>query len=268
MIVGAYDNDQEGHSAGRVDVYSGRTLGLLSTFFGCADFDFLGYSVSGAGDVNDDGYADLLMGAYGNDEGGERAGQAYVYCGQTGELLWTFTGEAARDYLGYSVSDAGDVNSDGYADLLVGAYGNDAGGIDAGRAYVHSGRSGNLLSAFTGEAAGDEFGISVSCAGDVNNDGFDEVIVGAPLNDAGGNNAGRAYVYACQVEDPIAHGDANADGAIDLDDVIYVLNYLFEAGPAPVPLACGDATRDTIVDFRDAVYLLNYLFRDGPPPSC
>jgi hypothetical protein len=124
------------------------------------------------------------------------------------------------------------------------------------------------LYTFDGEAAGDAFGYSVSGAGDVNNDGCDDLIVGAPHNDAGGNSAGRAYVCACQVEDPIARGDANADGAIDLDDAVYILNYLFKAGPAPFPFDAGDANCDGIIDVRDAVYLLNYLFKGGPPPGC
>jgi hypothetical protein len=268
VIIGAFDNDLGGASAGRAYVYSGRTLALLWTLIGQADFDFLGCSVSGARDVDGDGYDDVIVGAYGNDAGGERAGRAYALSGRDGGLFQVFTGEAPWDYLGYWVSGAGDVNNDGYDDVIVGAYGSDAGGTDAGRAYVHSGWSGNLLCTFTGEASGDEFGGSVSWAGDVNNDGSDEVIVGAPHNDAGGNSAGRAYVCACQVEDPIARGDANADGAIDLDDAVYILNYLFKAGPAPFPFDAGDANCDGIIDVRDAVYLLNYLFKGGPPPGC
>src|SRR5688572_18540160 len=107
------------------------------------------------------------------------------------------TGAAAGDQLG-SVSGAGDVNGDGYADVIVGAWLNDAGGAAAGRAYVYYGGPAADAVAdwtLTGEAAGDGFGISVSGAGDVNGDGYDDVIVGASLNDAGGASAGRAYVY-------------------------------------------------------------------------
>jgi len=65
-------------------------------------------------------------------------------------------------------------------------------------------------------------------------------------------------------------GDANADGEINMADVVYLLNYLFANGPAPTPLPAGDANCDGIVDIADAVYLINYLFIDGPPPppSC
>jgi hypothetical protein len=103
--------------------------------------------------------------------------------------VYSFDGEAAGDEFGYSVSGAGDVNNDGYDDLIVGGPKNDAAGTDAGRAYVYSGQTGDLIWTFTGEAAGDRFGHSVCGAGDVNNDGFADLIVGAPANDAGGETA-------------------------------------------------------------------------------
>ena len=150
-------------------VWAQITYGELYTFTGAAVFDNFGLSVSGAGDVNNDGYSDLIVGAYGNDAGGSNAGRAYVYSGQTGGLLYTFTGEAAGDEFGRSVSGAGDVNNDGYADLIVGAPSTEYEGYP-GQAYVYSGQTGALLYTFTGEAAGDLFGTSVSGAGDVKND--------------------------------------------------------------------------------------------------
>ena len=175
---------------GMAYVYSGQTGALLWTFI-CETEYFFGWSVSGAGDVNNDGHDDLIVGAFNAASG---AGRAYVYSGQTGALVWTFTGEAEYDNLGWSVSGAGDQNGDGYDDLIVGAPGVYTGGSFAGRAYVYSGQTGAVLHTFTGEAAGDWLGWSVSGAGDVNNDGFDELIIGAPHNDGGGTDAGRAYV--------------------------------------------------------------------------
>jgi len=198
LIVGARYNDAGGTDAGRAYVYSGHTGNLIYTFTGEAVDDHFGFSVSGAGDVDDDGYDDLIVGADYNDAGGTDAGRAYVYSGQTGNLIYTFTGEAAEDRFGLTVSRAGDVDGDGYSDLIVGARNNNAGGTNAGRAYVYSGQTGGLLYTFTGEAAGDYFGISVSGAGDVDGDGYKDLVVGAGWNDAGGTDAGRAYVYSGQ----------------------------------------------------------------------
>ena len=63
-------------------------------------------------------------------------------------------------------------------------------------------------------------------------------------------------------------GDANADGAIDIGDVVYLINYLYRASPSPVPTPVGDTNCDGVVDIGDVVFLINYLFRAGPPPSC
>ncbi len=170
---------------------------LLYTFTGEALDDVFGMSVSGAGDVNDDGFDDLIIGAPGNDAAGLFAGRAYVYSGMDGSLLYMFTGATDHDFFGTTVSGAGDVNNDGYDDLIIGA--SQATGIwswGAGIAYVYSGADGSLLYTFTGEAEDDRFGMyHISGAGDVNNDGFADVIVGASYNDALGNRTGRAYVF-------------------------------------------------------------------------
>jgi len=212
------------------------------TFTGETGFDSFGNSIAGAGDINGDGYDDIIIGAFSNDAGGTDAGRAYVYFG--GEQIDNIkdailTGAAAGDWFGLSVAAAGDVNGDGYADLIVGSPRNDTNGSNAGRAYLYT----NTLTGrdmpdefFTGAAANDNYGYSVSNAGDVNGDGFDDLIVGARLNDAGGGNAGRAYIYfGGAVMDNIADvimtgnaaenlgysvscaGDVNGDG---YDDVI------------------------------------------------
>ena len=204
VIVGAYQNDARGANAGRAYVYFGgpkphdRPDLVLN---GEAAGDAFGYAVASAGDVNKDGYADIIVGAYENSARGAGAGRAYVYFGgphpdNVPDVV--LSGEAAGDRFGISVAGAGDVNGDGYADVIVGAYQNDAGGNDAGRAYVFYGGThmdDRADLAFTGAAAGDSFGFSVAGAGDVNHDGFADVIVGAYHSSAGGKDAGRAYVY-------------------------------------------------------------------------
>lgn len=202
VIVGAYLHDGSGRpgdpaeNTGRAYVYSGRFGNLIHEFSGEETGNGFGASVASAGDVNGDGYDDLIIGAFANGAGGAQAGRAYVHSGVDGELLYVFTGEAVRDRLGASVASAGDVNADGYADLIVGAYRNDAGGEDAGRAYVYSGLTGDTLYVFSGEATGDEFGIPVASAGDVNGDGHDDLIIGGRSNGAIGARAGRAYIYS------------------------------------------------------------------------
>ena len=211
VIVGAPYNDGGAYNTGEAYVYHGSSSGLSAkpdwSDQGEALNDYFGASVATAGDVNGDGYADVIVGAYGNDDGGSSAGEAYVYSFGVGISLatweaWSDQGEATNDYFGRSVASAGDVNGDGYADVVVGAYGNDDGGSAAGEAYVYYGSSSGLSAtpdwSDQGEAANDYFGASVATAGDVNGDGYADVIVGAYYNDDTATNAGeeigRAHV--------------------------------------------------------------------------
>jgi hypothetical protein len=211
---------------------------------GAAAGDYFGVSVSGAGDVNGDGYADVIVGAHLNDAGGSEAGRAYVYYGgpvadAVADL--SLTGEGAGDNFGVSVSTAGDFNGDGYADVIVGANGNNAGGSDAGRAYVYYGGPGADAVAdltLTGAAALDDFGISVSGGGDVNGDGYADVIVGAHYNDAGGAQAGRAYVY---------YGEPYPDAVADLSLTGAAASDFFGRSVSAAGDVNGDGYDDVIV---------------------
>jgi hypothetical protein len=199
VIVGAPYNDAGEDEAGRSYIYFGGTsMDNIAdvTMTGEAADDRFGISVSTAGDVNGDGYSDVIVGANWNDAGGEGAGRSYIYLGGTSmdnSADVTMTGEAAYDNFGFSVSTAGDVNKDGYSDVIVGAYTNNAGGAYAGRAYIYFGgiSMDNIADVImTGEATSDGFGGSVSTAGDVNRDGYSDVIVGALWKDEG-----RSYIY-------------------------------------------------------------------------
>lgn len=108
----------------------------LYTFNGDSAFDLFGLSVSGAGDVNGDGFADLIVGAFRDDNNGDRSGSARVFSGLDGSVLYTFNGDSAFDWFGISVSGAGDVDGDGCADLIVGAYRDDNNGSESGSARV------------------------------------------------------------------------------------------------------------------------------------
>src|SRR5262249_45266405 len=145
--------------------------------------DELGTGVEGAGDTNHDGIPDVIASAPGG-------GYAKVYSGRDGRVLLTLHAEGRDDDFGRHAAGVGDVDRDGYADVIVGAPGNGASGKQAGRAYVYSGKDGRVLLTLTGEHAGDQFGSAV--AGGGNGDRF-FLIAGAP--GAGPNHGGRAYVY-------------------------------------------------------------------------
>lgn len=154
---------------------------------------FFGNAVGDAGDVNNDGVHDIIVGTPGPGVGLD-PGRTFVFSGADGSLLHTFLGEAARDGMGSAVSGAGDINDDDHDDVVTCASGNDAAFAGAGRCYVHSGIDGSLLRTHDGAHAAAGFGAGVARAGDINQDGYDEIIVGSP--GANPNNDGKAYVYS------------------------------------------------------------------------
>ncbi len=196
VIVGAPYDDYNGvHYSGSAKVFSGKTGAILYFFGGSLAHDNFGKSVSGAGDVNADGYDDFVTGTPTLDVAGSNAGNVQVRSGKTGGVLYSFNGGAAGDLLGASVAGAGDVNGDGYDDIVAGMTGDDDLGADCGGVRVYSGKDGAVLATFHGDAAGDRLGQSVDGTGDVDHDGFGEVIGGAPQNDQAGAEAGKATVF-------------------------------------------------------------------------
>ena len=238
LIIGAFRADPNGQtSAGESYVVFGRSTGFpaslnLSTLNGTNGFvvngidsgDDSGLSVSSAGDVNGDGIDDLLIGARTADPGGLfNAGESYVVFGKStpfaaslnlsalnGTNGFMINGIDATDYSGRSVSSAGDVNGDGYGDIIIGAYGADPYGQgSAGESYVvfggpGVGASGSLnLSTLNGTngfvingiVTGDRAGFSVDSAGDANGDGYDDLIIGADWADPNAQSyAGASYI--------------------------------------------------------------------------
>jgi FG-GAP repeat len=153
--------------------------------------DQFGWSVAGAGDVNKDGYADVVVGARFDDNKGKNSGSARVFSGKDGKVLYTFDGDRAYDQFGAAVAGAGDVDRDGYADLLIGMPYASYGG-----ARVLSGKTGAVLQTFRGDGALDYFGWSVAAVGDVNKDGRVDFVVGAPYDDNNGGASGSARVLS------------------------------------------------------------------------
>ncbi len=196
LVVGAYLDDAAGMNSGSLRIYSGKTGMLVHTIPGEGAGDQLGIAVAGAGDVNNDGYGDVIAGAWLADHGLLDRGRANVYSGFDGAVLFTFEGDTARDRFGASVAGGIDVNHDGHDDLIVGAPLDDPNGLESGSAYVFSGFDGSLLHVVHGQAADDQLGTSVAGIGDLDGNGDDEWLVGAPFDDHAGIDAGRATVFS------------------------------------------------------------------------
>ncbi len=192
-----------------------------------------GWAVSGLADVNHDGAADAIVGEPFPDRG-----TTWVLSGATGAVLRSFPGEPG-DANGYAIADAGDTNRDGVHDVISGAPG--IAPTAVGRAYLYSGRDGRLLHVFTGAATGEAFGSAVSSAGDVNRDGYADLLIGAPGHVGGG----IAYVYSGRTYKPLY--------TIPAPDATHA----FGAGTGTTQDVNGDRIPDEIVGGGGAGYVFS-----------
>jgi hypothetical protein len=232
LIVGApyYNNPQADEGAAFVYLGSDEGLARSSGWLARGDQNgaYLGYSVGTAGDVNGDGYADVIAGAAGYDGGQENEGRVFVWygtasgLGSPGHADWFAELDQAHAWFGWSVGTAGDVNGDGYADLIVGAhYYDSVWNDDRGGAFVWDGSAQGLASPGTlsnavfqviSDQPGSHLGSAVGTAGDVNGDGFDDIIVGAPHYDSGQTDEGRVFVWHGSSGGLVSYGTpSNAD---------------------------------------------------------
>ena len=212
VIVGAWWYDVSESNEGVAWVYHGSPTGLSTspdwTARGNQAGAEFGSSVASAGDVNGDGYSDVIVGAPGYEDDQMDEGAAFVYHGSYTGLAaahaWMVWGNQVGAVFGFSVASAGDVNGDGYSDIIVGTPYYDRVGppyvFDGGGAWVWQGSPAGIAGALawaavSSQAGGAEFGFSVASAGDVNKDGYSDVIVGAPRYDYGETDEGAVFVW-------------------------------------------------------------------------
>ncbi len=261
LIVGAKYGAPNGDRSGASYVVFGKTDGVAVELSdvetgtggfvinGVSEYDHSGFSVSAAGDVNGDGFADLIVGARYDDPNGENSGASFVVFGKTDgtkvELSdvetsnggFAINGAGLFHQAGFSVSSAGDLNGDGFDDLIVGAPYDNPNGASSGASFVVFGKTDGAtvelsdietgIGGFVinGVSAGDQLGRSVNAAGDVNGDGFDDLIVGAPFDDPNGLESGASFVvfggdFSGAVTEIGTMGDDTLNGSAGVDILV------------------------------------------------
>ena len=252
IVLSGYRSDEIGFDVGKTYlVYADSLRGRGSLDLALSDVmifgenvsDRMGHSVHSAGDVDGDGLADIVTGAYGHDGAAENAGRAYlvladslidtteIYFPDDADFIWD--GEAEGDESGYINSPAGDIDGDGLADFMTSSLRNQEGGVGlapggehgAGKLYVMFGATLNMADrgavysladvdrAWIGEEGGDAVGYGINCVGDFDGDGRSDLMAGAYGNSEGGDAAGKAYVMTA--------ASMMTPGTISLSDAEY-----------------------------------------------
>jgi len=217
--------------------------------------NYTGWRVSGVGDVNGDEFDDFVIGAPYHDEFDAENGKVYLILGRSSgwktslsEADASYYGEGADDEAGWDTQGTGDVDGDGYADFLIGAWYNDGNGVDAGKMYLIKGKASgwqrnvplsSIEDYFVGEHAGDYAGYSVAIAGDVNGDGLSDIITSASYYSEVYYWGGKIYAFVSQKPPTITNSHASIQGE----------NILLEWSPSPVT-TIYNVYRDTCYNFE------------------
>ncbi len=244
-VLGLPKRDANGQGSGEIRIYSGATGLLIRSHAGLNAGDQLGFSVVGVGDLNGDGHGEVLTGNPGVGNGGG----ATVFSGIDGSVLYTLTAASPNDQFGTDVASVEDVNFDNVPDFAVGAPRDGQGtNGESGSVTVYSGATGMALFTKYGDDHTDEFGARLRGAGDVNQDGRGDLIVGSVRDDNGGTNAGSAHLISGDQGATLWRADGEAKG----DEFG---NSLGASGDD----MNGDGTPDVVVgtDQRDYVHVLS-----------
>ncbi|HET6201944.1 MAG TPA: FG-GAP-like repeat-containing protein [Planctomycetota bacterium] len=271
LIVGAPEATQgPAYYVGYVKVVSGTNGAALFTIAGTAPSQEFGRGVAGVGDSNSDGNADFVIGAPGtNVAGSPFAGQATVYSGATGGVLFALNGTPTLPALsfyefGASTAGPGDLNGDGVPDILVGS---PAGFSNTGRANAFSGASGGMLLTLFGSPISYDFGTSVAGSGDLNSDGIPDFIVGAPGQPgvyAFSGSTGSLLLTLTGLVAPegfgsavAGGGDVNGDGSPDL----------VVGAPLADPFGIVDAGQTLVFSGPTGANLYSFIGTSPPAPA-
>ncbi len=201
IVVGALKGGAK--HTGRVYVYRGLTTTPAFTI----DADETGGALGGMflsvlGDMDADGVPDVYAADFPNSAKGPSTGRIYVHSGRDGRRLLTLTGETAGEGFGIGPATAGDVNGDGHADLIVGAWQYAGAAQSGGRAYLYSGKDGRLLRTITCRVPGDTFGFDAVGMGDVDRDGTVDLLLTSAWSGIKGFHSGRMFIISSGI--PVA----------------------------------------------------------------
>ena len=199
FLFGGHLEDANGLlDSGTVLVYSGKDGQIIHQLNGQNDWDWFGYSVAMAGDIDSDNYTDFMVAAINADPNSiQSAGTVYVYSGRHGTPIHKFDGAELSGWYGWSLCSIGDLDGDNVNELVIGSPWIESNGLSqAGLAQVFSGATGVEILRLQGQQESGHFGNSLSNAHDVDGDGMDDLLIGAKWESPAGELSGSAYIWS------------------------------------------------------------------------